>query len=199
MRSSVWIIRRRGGGGSDDDDGETLPMFTKTQINAMPLEELKAAAIARKLVKPNTKAQIPALKKKLEGYVGAVTDTDKKNSGDNEKGFCPTIFSSPHCQLHTCIFCSLLNHRLKFPCCLTPKWRTGCTEKICTNGCNEKRQHVRATVIEELPRLHQETCGQFYYSQTRRGWRPSWIIKPPFCIKVHHPSFLPTCINVAPK
>ena len=57
MRSSVWIIRRRGGG-SDDDDDETLPTFAKTQINAMPLEELKAAAIARKLVKPNTKAQM---------------------------------------------------------------------------------------------------------------------------------------------
>ena len=68
-------------------------MFTKTEINAMTLDELKAAAIARKLVKPNTKAQITALKKKLEGYVGAVTETDKKNSGDNEKGFCPTIFS----------------------------------------------------------------------------------------------------------
>ena len=89
MRSSVWIIRRRGGGGSDDDDDETLPMFTKTQINAMPLEELKAAAIARKLVKPNTKAQIPALKKKLEGYVGAVTDTDKKIAAIMKKVFAP--------------------------------------------------------------------------------------------------------------
>jgi len=156
MRSSVWIIRRRGGGGGSDDDDETLPMFTKTEINAMTLDELKAAAIARKLVKPNTKAQITALKKKLEGYVGAVTETDKKIAAIMKKVFVPPSLVSPQCQLHTCIFCSLLNHRLKFPCRLTPKWRTGCTEKICTDGCNEKRQHVRATVIGEIPRLHQE-------------------------------------------